>query len=73
MNKMIATFCMTADSLKKIAEADAKTSSSQVAVEIRPVLNGKLSTATGEAQAVMFLIGAVAANGEDTLYKAEAL
>ena len=71
MNQTRATFCMPAEQLMRIAEADAvKSGAPEVAVEIVPIFANKLCAATGPTQAIMFLIGAVAANGEDTLYGA---
>ena len=71
MSKMIAQFLLTPARLLDIAERNAKKSGTEIGVEIHPIGNGHICGVVGETLAVMLLIGAVAAEGEDALFKAE--
>lgn len=71
MNAMFAQFCLPAESVLSIAARYAKKTATAFDVEVRSIGNGRISVATGPTQAIMRLIGAVADEGEDALYKAE--
>lgn len=73
MNRMIAQFILPATRLLDIAERDAKKSGVKVSVQIHPIGNGAICGAVGPTQSIMFLIGVVAAETENALYKAEAI
>lgn len=66
-NMMSALFLMEAERLAKMAARQ------DLQLKIAPVGNGALANVYGETQQVMILIGEVAAQGEDALYKAEAV
>lgn len=70
-NRMFAQFCLPAEILLAIIERDAAKTHSHSSVSVRPIGNGALCAATGPTQEIMGLIGAVADEGEDALYKAE--
>jgi hypothetical protein len=72
MKRLIAKFDMPYAQLRAIAARDAERSGEPAdALTLTPDLD-VCSQASGEAQAVMFLIGAVAAEGEATLRTVEA-
>lgn len=67
---MFAEFLLPADRVRGIAEHDAQKSGSKIEVDLQPRGNGAMTLAVGPIQPVMFLIGAVAAEGEAALYRA---
>lgn len=71
MNAMFAQFCLSAESVSSIAARYAMKTATALDVEVRSIGNGRLCAATGSTQAIARLIGAVADEGEDALYKAE--
>jgi hypothetical protein len=66
-NMMFATFLMESERLAKMAARQ------DLQLKIAPVGNGRVASVYGEAQQVMILIGEVAAQGEDALWKAAAM
>ena len=69
-NNMAAEFLLEMKDIRKICADEEKRSGMTLDVAFEPVGNGKITLAAGKTQHVMILIGAVAAAGEEALYKA---
>ena len=63
---MLAVFLIAAKRLEAMCPSD-------IDVVIKERVKNKMSSAIGTRQDIMFLIGNVAANGEDCLYRVEIL
>ena len=72
-NRMYAEFLMDEARLGAILNKSVEKGGSKSRLKIGRVGNGRISSATGPTQEVMFLIGDVAAEGEDCLYRAMVL
>lgn len=70
---MAAEVLLPPDCVRGIADRDVKKSGVTVGVDIQSRNNGEASLVVGRIQQVMFLIGAVAAEGEAALYRAEVI
>lgn len=66
-----AVFALPATQLQSILERDSARANVAVEVTLSAAGQGNETYAVGPAQAVMFLIGAVAAEGEAALVKVE--
>jgi hypothetical protein len=71
IQRLRAVFALPKAQVQAILERDSERAGVDVEVTVRTVADHEYPHAVGPAQAVMFLIGAVAAEGEAALVKVE--